>query len=206
MNAAQTAEPRQFNRYPAVIGDTPHAPKRALRSGPRDDTLPQLNPHRPGAANAPSGGTPDPWHRSADMALSRRVSSVLKLLLQAREPAGREPSPSAGDTRLMHRGIGFAHDSLLEEAGFEPLVPPLTAGPRRKRRNSPVVHRPVAAVDKRKRRRFRIGGRKQIEPLARGIAVGKVRMAGVFTPHLGAACRPIGDNRVTLAGTAAELL
>ena len=34
------AEPRQFNRYPAVIGDTPHSPKRALRSGPRGDTLP----------------------------------------------------------------------------------------------------------------------------------------------------------------------
>ena len=62
---------------------------------------------------------------ASGVALSRRVSSVLKLLLQAREPAGREPSPSAGDTRLRHRGIGFAHDSLLEEAGFEPLVPPL---------------------------------------------------------------------------------
>src|SRR5438105_2899858 len=47
MNAAQTAEPRQFNRYPAVIGDTPHSPKRALRCGPRGDTLPQLTPHRP---------------------------------------------------------------------------------------------------------------------------------------------------------------
>jgi len=59
---------------------------------------------------------------ASGVALSRRVSSVLKLLLQAREPAGREPSPSAGDTRLRHRGIGFAHDSLLEGTGFELLV------------------------------------------------------------------------------------
>ena len=59
---------------------------------------------------------------ASGVALSRRVSSVLKLLLQAREPAGREPSPSAGDTRLMHRGIGFAHDSLLEEAVLSELV------------------------------------------------------------------------------------
>src|SRR6516164_10155520 len=34
-----------------------------------------------------------------------------------------------------------------------------------------VVHLPVAAVDKRKRRRFRIGGEKQIEPLARSLTV-----------------------------------
>jgi len=61
---------------------------------------------------------------ASGVALSRRVSSVLKLLLLAREPAGREPSPSAGDTRLRHRGIGFAHDSLLEESGFELSVPP----------------------------------------------------------------------------------
>ena len=61
-----------------------------------------------------------------------------------------------------------------------------------------VVHLPIAAVDKRKRGRLRIGGEKQIEPLARGIAVGKVEMAGVFAPHPGAACRPIGDNRVAL--------
>ena len=40
VKAAQTAEPTHFNRYPAVIGGTPHSPKRALRSGPRDDTLP----------------------------------------------------------------------------------------------------------------------------------------------------------------------
>ena len=37
MNAARRPK---FNRYPAVIGDTPHSPKRALRSGPKDDTLP----------------------------------------------------------------------------------------------------------------------------------------------------------------------
>ena len=61
-----------------------------------------------------------------------------------------------------------------------------------------VVHLPIAAVDKRKRGRLRIGGEKQIEPLARGVAVGKVEMAGVSTPHPGAARRPIGDNRVAL--------
>ena len=61
-----------------------------------------------------------------------------------------------------------------------------------------VVHLPIAAVDKRKRRRLRIGGEKQIEPLARRIAVGEVETTGVFVPHLGAACRPIGDNRVAL--------
>jgi hypothetical protein len=53
-------------------------------------------------------------------------------------------------------------------------------------------------VDKRKRGRLRIGGEKQIEPLARGIAVGYVEAAGVFAPHLGTACRPIGENRVAL--------
>src|SRR5438105_8602872 len=62
------------------------------------------------------------FRTSLFVALSRRVSSVLNLMLQAREPAGREPSPSAGDTRLRHRGIGFAHDSLLEGTGFELLV------------------------------------------------------------------------------------
>jgi hypothetical protein len=60
-------------------------------------------------------------------------------------------------------------------------------------------------MDKRKRRRFRIGGEKQIEPLARGVAVGYVEMAGVSTPHLDAAFGPIGDNRIAL-GAAAELL
>ena len=29
----------QLKRYPAVIGDTPHSPKRALQSGSMDDTL-----------------------------------------------------------------------------------------------------------------------------------------------------------------------
>jgi len=61
-----------------------------------------------------------------------------------------------------------------------------------------VVHLPIAAVDKRKRRRFRIGGEKQIEPLARSLAISKVETSGVFAPHPGTACRPIGDNRVAL--------
>jgi hypothetical protein len=61
-----------------------------------------------------------------------------------------------------------------------------------------VVHLPIPAVDKRKRGRLRIGGEKQIEPLARSIAVGKVENAGVFAPRLGAAYPPIGDNRVAL--------
>src|SRR5215472_7800242 len=61
-----------------------------------------------------------------------------------------------------------------------------------------VVHLPIAAVDKRKRRRVRIGGEKQIEPLARSLAVSDVETSGVFAPHPGTACRPIGDNRVAL--------
>jgi hypothetical protein len=61
-----------------------------------------------------------------------------------------------------------------------------------------VVHLPIAAVDKRKCGGLRIGGEKQIEPLARGLAVGKIETVGVFAPHLGAACRPIRDNRVAL--------
>src|SRR5262245_61825272 len=59
-----------------------------------------------------------------------------------------------------------------------------------------IVYLPIAAVDERQRRRVRIGGQKQIEPLARGVAVSEVETAGVFTPHLRAACHPIGDNRV----------
>src|SRR6516165_3767749 len=61
-----------------------------------------------------------------------------------------------------------------------------------------VVHLPVAAVDKRKRRRSRIGGEKQIEPLARSLTVSEVETSGVFAPHPGTACRPIADNRVAL--------
>jgi hypothetical protein len=61
-----------------------------------------------------------------------------------------------------------------------------------------VAHLPIAAVDKRKRRRSRIGGEKQIEPLARGLAVSEVETSGVFVPHPGTACRPISDNRVAL--------
>jgi hypothetical protein len=53
-------------------------------------------------------------------------------------------------------------------------------------------------VDKRKRRRFRIGGEKQIEPLARSLAESEVETSGVFAPHPGTACCPIGDNRVAL--------
>src|SRR5262252_784710 len=61
-----------------------------------------------------------------------------------------------------------------------------------------VVHLPIAAVDKRKRGRLRIGGEKQIEPLARSLAVSEVETSGVFASHPGTACRPIGDNRITL--------
>jgi len=61
-----------------------------------------------------------------------------------------------------------------------------------------IVYLPIAAVDERQRRRVRIGGKKEIEPLARGVAIGKVKMAGNFAPHPGAACRPVGDNRVAL--------
>ena len=53
-------------------------------------------------------------------------------------------------------------------------------------------------MDERQRRRVRIGGEKQIEPLARGVAIGKIKMAGNFAPHPGAACGPVGDNRVAL--------
>jgi hypothetical protein len=53
-------------------------------------------------------------------------------------------------------------------------------------------------VDKGKRRRLRFDGEKKIEPLAWDIAVGKIKMAGAFTPHPGAARRPVGDNRVAL--------
>src|SRR6516225_245410 len=61
-----------------------------------------------------------------------------------------------------------------------------------------VVHLPIAAVDKRKRGRLRISGEKQIEPLARSLAVSEVETSGVFAPHPGTACRPIGDDRVAL--------
>jgi hypothetical protein len=53
-------------------------------------------------------------------------------------------------------------------------------------------------VDERKRRRVWIAGEKQIEPLARSLAVSAVETSGVFAPHPGTACRPIGDNRVAL--------
>src|SRR6516164_7780161 len=61
-----------------------------------------------------------------------------------------------------------------------------------------IVYLPIAAVDERKRRRVRIGGEKQIEPLARGVAVSEVETSGVFAPHPGTACRPTGDNHVAL--------
>src|SRR5215831_10338942 len=61
-----------------------------------------------------------------------------------------------------------------------------------------VVHLPIAAVDKRKRGRLRIGGEKQIEPLARSLAVSEVETSRVFAPHPSTSCRPIGDNRVAL--------
>src|SRR6516165_6402923 len=64
-----------------------------------------------------------------------------------------------------------------------------------------IVYLPIAAVDERKRRRVRIGGEKQIEPLARRVAIGKIKMAGSFAPHPGAACHPIGDNRVALGNS-----
>src|SRR6516162_6053816 len=63
-----------------------------------------------------------------------------------------------------------------------------------------VVHLPIAAVDERKRGRLWIGGEKQIEPLARSLAVSEVETSGAFAPHPGTACRPIGDNRVALRG------
>src|SRR5438270_14084300 len=61
-----------------------------------------------------------------------------------------------------------------------------------------VVHLPIAAVDKHKRGRLRIGREKQIEPLARSLAVSEVKTTSVFAPHPGTACRPVGDNRVAL--------
>ena len=68
-----------------------------------------------------------------------------------------------------------------------------------------IVYLPIAAVDGRQRRRVRIGGEKRIEPLARGVAIGKIKMAGNFAPHPGAACGPVGDNP-SRSGTAAVLL
>jgi hypothetical protein len=53
-------------------------------------------------------------------------------------------------------------------------------------------------MNKRKRRRLRLGGEKQIEPLARGSAIGKIEMASIFAPYLGAACCPIGNDRIAL--------
>ena len=67
-----------------------------------------------------------------------------------------------------------------------------------------VVHLPIPAVDKRKRWRLRIG-EKQIEPLARSLAISEVETSGVLARHPGTACRPTGDNRVR-SGIAAELL
>src|SRR5215469_7109377 len=61
-----------------------------------------------------------------------------------------------------------------------------------------IVYLPIAAVDERRCRRARIGSEKQIEPLARSVAIGKIKMAGNFAPHPGAACGPVGDNRVAL--------
>jgi hypothetical protein len=61
-----------------------------------------------------------------------------------------------------------------------------------------VVHLPISIMDKPKRGPLRIGGKKEIEPLAWGIAVSEVKMAGAFTPHPGAAHRPTGGNRVAL--------
>jgi hypothetical protein len=61
-----------------------------------------------------------------------------------------------------------------------------------------IVDLPIAAVDKGQRRRLRVGGKKEIEPLAGSIAVSEVKMAGAFTPHPDAARRPTGDNRVAL--------
>src|SRR5215831_17038232 len=40
-----------------------------------------------------------------------------------------------------------------------------------------IVYLPIPAMDKCKRRHLRIGSKKQIEPLARGIAVSEVQMA-----------------------------
>ena len=61
-----------------------------------------------------------------------------------------------------------------------------------------IAYLPVAAVDERQRRRVGIGGEKQIEPLARSLAVSKVETSGVFAPHPGTACGPTGDNRGAL--------
>jgi hypothetical protein len=61
-----------------------------------------------------------------------------------------------------------------------------------------IVDLPIAAVDKGQRRRLPVAGKKEIEALARGIAVAEVKVAGAFTPHPGAARRPTGDNRVAL--------
>src|SRR3984893_315242 len=63
-----------------------------------------------------------------------------------------------------------------------------------------VFHLPIAAMDKHKRGRLRIGGENQIEPLARSLAVSEVETSGVFAPHPGTACRPTADNRVALRG------
>src|ERR1700730_14329264 len=61
-----------------------------------------------------------------------------------------------------------------------------------------VVHLPVAAVDEREGRGFGRGSEEQIEPLARALAVRKIEVIGAFAPHLCAARRPVGDNRVAL--------
>src|SRR6516225_5486512 len=58
-----------------------------------------------------------------------------------------------------------------------------------------VVHLPVAAVDKRKRRRSRIGGEKQIEPLARSLTEGEVERPGVSAPPPAPGAPPMGNIR-----------
>ena len=69
-----------------------------------------------------------------------------------------------------------------------------------------VVHLPEAAINKRKRRRFRIVGEKQIEPLARSLAVSEVEMSRVFAPRTLALRAAQSATIASRSGTAAELL
>jgi hypothetical protein len=53
-------------------------------------------------------------------------------------------------------------------------------------------------VDEGQRRRFRVGGEKQVEPLARGVAVPEIENAAILLAHQIAARRPVGDDLPTL--------
>src|SRR5713226_5692461 len=67
-----------------------------------------------------------------------------------------------------------------------------------KREGFLVVRLPVAAMDEGECWRLRIGGEKEIEPLARRLSVSKVEMPGALAPDSGAAGGPTDDDRIAL--------